>query len=115
MNLPPLDKPGLPGRSRYTMIGLFLVLAVVTIIRLRLLNLPLERDEGEFAYGGQLMMQGVSIYKEAYNDALKLPGTCAAYALAMTLLGQTTAAIHAAVILVTLATAVLVLDRKSVV
>ena len=108
MNLPPLDKPGLPGRSRYTMIGLFLVLAVVTIIRLRLLNLPLERDEGEFAYGGQLMMQGVSIYKEAYNDALKLPGTCAAYALAMTLLGQTTAAIHAAVILVTLATAVLV-------
>ncbi|HTR41574.1 MAG TPA: glycosyltransferase family 39 protein [Pseudomonadales bacterium] len=96
------------GRNRYAWLWLLLVLAVVTVIRLRLLNMPLERDEGEFAYGGQLMMHGVSIYKEAYNDALKLPGTCAAYALTMILFGQTTTAIHAATILVTLATAIFV-------
>src|SRR5664279_2208942 len=31
----------------------------VAVVRLRLLNLPLERDEGEYAYAGQLMLQGV--------------------------------------------------------
>src|SRR5580692_1607848 len=106
MNLPPLNNPR--GVSRRAILWLLLVLAVVTVIRLRLINMPLERDEGEFGYGGQLMMQGVSIYKEAYNDALKLPGTCAAYAVAMVLFGQTTAAIHTAAILVTLATALFV-------
>src|SRR5215469_9624668 len=103
-----VDKQKAKNAHSHAWLWLLLVLAVVTIIRLRLINMPLERDEGEFAYGGQLMMHGVSIYKEAYNDALKLPGTDAAYALAMVLFGQTTAAIHVAVILVTLATAVLV-------
>jgi hypothetical protein len=105
MNLPH-DRPKLPGSRAF--LWLVLVLAIVTAVRIRLVNMPLERDEGEFAYGGQLMMQGVSIYKEAYNDALKLPGTCAVYALAMTLFGQTIAAIHTTVILVTLATAIFV-------
>lgn len=107
MNLPHNDKPS-PQNNRRAILWLLLVLAIVTIIRIRLVNLPLERDEGEFAYGGQLMLQGVSIYKEAYNDALKLPGTCAAYALAMALFRQTPAALHAFVILVTLATAIFV-------
>jgi hypothetical protein len=96
------------GGSRRAFLWLLFVLAVVTAIRIRLINLPLERDEGDFAYGGQLMLQGVSIYQGAYTDALKLPGTCAAYALAMVLFGQTTAAIHTAVILVTLGTAIFV-------
>lgn len=90
------------------LLWLFLVLLIVMAIRIRLLDTPLERDEGEYAYGGQLMLQGISIYKGAYTDALKLPGTCAAYGLAMALFGQTAVGIHAAVILVTLATAILV-------
>ena len=83
----------LPSKSRKrhaTLLWLFLILLIVTGIRIHRLDTPLERDEGEFAYGGQLMLQGVSIYKGAYTDALKLPGTCAAYALAMALFGQTT-------------------------
>jgi len=32
------------------------VLVVVAAVRLRLLNFPLERDEGEYAYAGQLML-----------------------------------------------------------
>ncbi|MGH7939548.1 MAG: glycosyltransferase family 39 protein [Limisphaerales bacterium] len=87
---------------------LFLVLLTMTVIRIRLLDTPLERDEGGFAYGGQLMLQGVSIYRGAYTDALKLPGICAAYAVAMVLFGQTAAGIHAAVIFVVLATAIFV-------
>ena len=87
---------------------LLLILAVVTAIRVRLWNMPLERDEGEYAYAGQLLLQDVSPYKAAYNVTLKLPGTCVAYALIMMVFGQTAAALHAGVILVNLATAVLV-------
>jgi Dolichyl-phosphate-mannose-protein mannosyltransferase len=107
MNLPDNQKAKSAGSS-YAWLWLLLVLAVVTLIRIRLIDMPLERDEGDFAYGGQLMLHGVSIYQGAYTDALKLPGTDAAYALAMALFGQTTAAIHAAAILVTLATAIFV-------
>ncbi len=87
---------------------LFLVLATVVAIRIRLLDVPLERDEGEYAYAGQLLLQGVSPYQGAYNVTIKLPGTCAAYALIMALFGQTAAALHAGVLLVNLATAMLV-------
>jgi hypothetical protein len=79
----------------------FAVLLTVTV-RLRLLSIPLERDEGEFAYMGQLMLQGVPPYKLAFN--IKLPGTYAAYAAIMGVFGQTAAGIHFGFLLVNLAT-----------
>lgn len=97
----------LAGSSR-AILSLLFILAVVTAIRIRLLDMPLERDEGEYAYAGQLLLQHVSPYKAAYNVALKLPGTCVAYALIMAALGQTPAALHAGVILVNLASAILI-------
>jgi hypothetical protein len=108
MNLFPGDKPNISGVQRGACLWLFLVLAIVTLIRIRLLNMPLERDEGELAYGAQLWLQGVSPYQGAYNDALKMPGACAAYAVIMALFGQTTAALHAAVLFIILATAIFV-------
>src|SRR5436190_7637507 len=36
-----------------------IVFSVVITIRTRLLGIPLERDEGEYAYAGQLILQGV--------------------------------------------------------
>lgn len=60
---------------------------LVALVRLRLLNLPLERDEGEYAYAGQLMLQGVPPYQLAGN--MKFPGTYAAYAIIMAGFGQT--------------------------
>ena len=101
------ESPTRAGKTR-TILWLLLILAVVTAIRLRLLDFPLERDEGEFAYAGQLLLQGVTPYEGAYNVALKLPGTCVAYALIMAVFGQTTVGIHAGVILINLATAALV-------
>ena len=95
------------GTTR-AIVFLLLILAVVTAIRIRLLDMPLERDEGEYAYAGQLLLQDVSPYKAAYNVTLKLPGTCAAYALIMAVFGQTATALHAGVILVNLASAMLV-------
>ncbi len=61
-------------------------------IRVRLLNLPLERDEGEYAYAGQLILQGIPPYELAYN--MKLPGTYCAYAAGMAVFGQTVAGVH---------------------
>src|SRR5712675_149682 len=69
-----------------------IVFGLVLVIRIRLLEIPLERDEGEYAYAGQLMLQGVPPYKLAYN--MKLPGTYAAYALILAAFGQSAAAIH---------------------
>ncbi len=72
-----------------------LVLAVLLFsagIRLRLLDVPLERDEGEYAYAGQLILHGMPPYQLAYN--MKLPGTYLAYALGMAVFGQTIAGVH---------------------
>jgi len=80
--------------------------AGTTAIRIRLLDMPLERDEGEYAYAGQLLLQGVPPYLQVYT--MKWPGTHAAYALIMAVFGQTAAGIHLGLILVAIATAVLV-------
>jgi len=68
--------------------------------------MPLERDEGEYAYAGQLMLQGIPPYKLAYT--MKLPGTQAAYALLMAVFGQTAAGIHIGVLLINAATTLLI-------
>jgi dolichyl-phosphate-mannose-protein mannosyltransferase len=83
------------------------VAAVVTAaaaVRLRLLDVPLDRDEGEYAYFGQLLLGGVPPYALAYN--LKLPGIYGAYAVVMAAFGQTPAGIRAGLIVITSATTV---------
>ena len=73
--------------SRYTAYAvLVLVLVLNCAIRFHLRNIPLERDEGEYAYAGQLMLQGIPPYKLAYN--MKLPGTYAAYAVILAIFGR---------------------------
>ncbi len=84
---------------------LLATIAVFAIIRFRLRDIPLERDEGEYAYAGQLMLQGIPPYQLAYN--MKLPGTYAAYALLMAVFGQTSTGIHLGLLLVNAATILL--------
>src|SRR5206468_12504765 len=83
-----------------------IVFSVVITIRTRLLGIPLERDEGEYAYAGQLILQGVPPYTLAYN--MKFPGTFAAYAAIMSIFGQTIAGIHLGLLLVNTATIILI-------
>jgi 4-amino-4-deoxy-L-arabinose transferase-like glycosyltransferase len=87
-------------------VSLLLVLGFNAYTRLRLESLPLERDEGEYAYAGQLLLEGVPPYELAYN--MKLPGTYLAYAGLMWLFGQTTEGIHRGLLVVTLCTSLLV-------
>src|SRR5688572_15481037 len=82
------------------------VILANAVIRLRLAEVPLERDEGEYAYAGQLILQGVPPYSLAYN--MKFPGTYYAYALVMAVFGQSAWAVHAGLALINTATIVLV-------
>jgi hypothetical protein len=97
-------------RTRLILLGL--ILLFVVLIRVRLLDVPLERDEGEYAYTGQLMLQGVPPYSAAYS--MKLPGTSLAYAGIMSVFGLTTQGIHLGLIVLNCATIVLLfhLGRK---
>jgi Dolichyl-phosphate-mannose-protein mannosyltransferase len=89
-----------------------IVLLFVGYVRVRLLEMPLERDEGEYAYAGQLILQGIPPYELAYN--MKLPGTYFAYAVGMAVFGQTTTGIHLMLLAVNALTIIFVflLGRK---
>jgi hypothetical protein len=78
------------------------IVIAVLVARVRLSGLPLERDEGEYAYGGQLLLLGIPPYKLAYS--MKLPGTAAAYALTMSIFGQSITAVHIGLVLANLVT-----------
>ena len=69
------------------------VVIVIALIRLRLADAPIERDEGEYAYAGQLILDGVPPYAVVYN--MKFPGTYYAYSLVLALFGQSSWGVHA--------------------
>jgi len=90
------ENPGHTDQDRLLsilrLISLALVLAMVACVRIRLLDIPLERDEGEYAYLGQLLLKGSTPFLHAYT--MKLPGAGIAYALIMFLFGETVRGIH---------------------
>ena len=92
------------GNEMVSIIILCLILALISFIRIRLSSYPLERDEGEYAYFGQLILDGIPPYKMAYN--LKFPGTYYCYALIMSVFGQSTAGIRFGLLLFNLGTLV---------
>ncbi|HEV2692636.1 MAG TPA: glycosyltransferase family 39 protein [Verrucomicrobiae bacterium] len=110
--MPAMDSPPAKTDSRSSWAGRWpwlLVLVVILFagfVRFRLLEVPLERDEGEYAYAGQLILQGIPPYELAYN--MKLPGTYYAYAFGMAVFGQTTVGVHLTLLLVNTLTIVFV-------
>jgi Dolichyl-phosphate-mannose-protein mannosyltransferase len=105
---PRATKPEATGPSvlhpELSALALFVLIAFFGILRLRLLDLPLERDEGEYAYAGQLILHGIPPYKLLYN--MKWPGTYAAYAAIMGIFGETITGIRIGLLIVTSATAI---------
>jgi hypothetical protein len=102
-----------PGaRQLWPWLAVVALLLLVGFIRVRLLAMPLERDEGEYAYCGQLLLQGIPPYELAYN--LKLPGTGFACAVGMALFGQTPTGLHLTLLLANSLTIIFVflLGRK---
>lgn len=107
-----MEKPPeqLSGWKRFSPVWPWVVLLAVLVfaaaLRVRMLDLPLERDEGEYAYAGQLLLCGVPPYTLAYN--MKLPGTYLVYAGMLGAFGETERAIRLGLLLVNAATIVLV-------
>ncbi len=92
--------------SGLRLILLALVLIIVAYARIRLLDVPLERDEGEYAYLGQLMLKGFPPYLYVYT--MKLPGVGIVYAFIMFLFGETVHGIHLGFLFVNAVNALLV-------
>lgn len=80
---------------RGLLVVLVCVAAVCLFVRLRLIDMPLERDEGEFGYTAQLVLAGDSPYR-AYN--YKLPGVAYAYALSFLAFGDTVRGVRLALL-----------------
>src|ERR1700677_3653351 len=58
----------------------------IIICRLRLLDIPFERDEGEYAYGGQELLKGIPPFKSIHH--VKLPGVYGMCAIFLFLFGH---------------------------
>jgi hypothetical protein len=106
------DRPAAPtGRATrapwfdYHAVALSAVVTLIGLVRLRLLATPFERDEGEYAYMGNLILHGGLPYRDAYN--MKLPGTYGMYSLIVSVFGSSPAGVHVGFMVVSLATIVL--------
>lgn len=96
--------PPIESLSRTSIHLLLLLLVVASVaVRWRFFFVPLERDEGEYAYFGQLILAGGVPYRDAYN--MKPPGIYYAHAAIVWLFGSTIPGIRAGVTLVTIAAA----------
>lgn len=85
---------------------LALVVGVYAYFRSKFLSIPLERDEGTYAYMGQLLLDGKRPYLDFYE--MKPPALYYSYALLVGLVGTTVEGLHAAALMVCVVTAVLI-------
>ena len=94
------------NNRKLSWILLFIFILIITIIRLRLLDIPLERDEGEYAYMGQLLLKGEPPYTLAYN--MKYPGTAIMYALIISIFGSSTTGVHLGLLITNISSMVII-------
>jgi hypothetical protein len=78
------------------------LIAVFALLRAPYLSVPLERDEGEYAYVAQRMLEGDVPYRDAFDQ--KPPGVFLAYAAAFVATGPSIESIHFLLYLWTAAT-----------
>src|SRR5687767_1267946 len=83
---------GVPLRRVWPWALLVLILLGSAAVRIRLLDVPLDRDEGEYAWMGSLILEGIPPYARAYHG--KMPGIYLVYALGLAAFGPTIAAVH---------------------
>ena len=86
---------------------LLAIMLFTAAVRIRLLDVPLERDEGEYAYGGQMLLQGFLPYEIPSLYKYKLPGIYFLYAVILCVFGQTASAVHLGLLIANLTTILL--------
>ncbi len=91
--------------TRWSTIGFLGISGLIFLLaRINLLAIPLERDEGSFAYIGHWLFKG----RELYTDMLdsKLPGLYTIYGLSTALFGYHSTGVHMGLFLANIASAV---------
>ena len=91
--------------SKWPWIVLTISLLFLVGVRLRLLAIPLERDEGGFAYIGKMIFEGQKLYTDLLDS--KLPGLYVLYGIFVKIFGYTPSGVHAGLLVCNLAAAVL--------
>jgi hypothetical protein len=103
----PVDDRRQPAHTTWAWLALLAVIIFASTIRIRLLDVPLERDEGEYAYAGQLILHGILPYQPPSLYKYKLPGIYFLYAAILALFGQTQTGVHLGLLVANVATLVL--------
>ncbi len=95
--------PSLKINENYLAWGILGILAIlVIIIRMNFLSIPMERDEGIYAYFGQLVLDGQTPYLDFHE--FKFPGIYYGYALLIAIFGKTVEGLHVGILILNLAT-----------
>ena len=81
----------------------WLALILTAFVRLRLADIAMERDEGEYAYAGWQILMGKLPYLDFYN--MKFPGVYYAYAGIFSVAGYSIIAVRIAVLIMNLLSA----------
>lgn len=84
---------------------LLLIILMVAVFRINLIDIPYERDEGAYIYFGQMIVQGQTPYHDFYED--KPPANMYFYALMVWIFGPNEGNMHAAFMLLNIATLLL--------
>jgi Dolichyl-phosphate-mannose-protein mannosyltransferase len=91
------NRPGFDLQGRGAQLLLAGILLFVVILRIRLLDMPFERDEGGFAYIGRHLFSGPPLYNGLYDN--KLPGLYGLYALFVHVFGYSPTGVHLGLLL----------------
>jgi hypothetical protein len=92
--------------NKTIIITLLCIIVFTSLVRFRLADVPFERDEGEYAYAGQLILKGIPPYQQFYN--MKLPGIYAVYACLLAVFGQTHTGVHTGLLVINALTILLI-------
>ncbi len=86
---------------------LIVILALSVFVRVHLIDVPLERDEAEYAYSARFLLKGIPLYTQSY-EFLKLPGLYAIYAVFLGVFGNSATGIHTGLLVVNSLTVILI-------
>lgn len=100
-------KPGIASKIELLPAVFFALPALILVlyVRVRLIGMPFERDEGEYAYSGQLILKGLSPYLHAYT--MKLPGMAYLNALFLFVFGNGIMSIRLGLLMANILTSIL--------